>query len=58
MSTLANKIIGSSWINSGAGLLRIFTVAFDRLSYVRLGYLRVNDCPQGYERGLVRAQHG
>ncbi len=28
---LNDKIMGSSWINLGAGFLRIFTVALDRL---------------------------
>ena len=36
--------LGTSALNPGAGFLRIFTVAFDRL-----GYLRVHDCPAGLE---------
>ena len=30
------KFLGTSVLNPGAGFLRIFTVAFDRLFYVRL----------------------
>ncbi len=39
--------MGSSQKNPEAGCLRIFTVAFDRLFEVRLGFLVVNDCPAG-----------
>ena len=46
-------------LNPGAGFLRIFIVAFDRLflGYFRFGLLRVKDCPamleppQGLEIG-------
>ena len=34
---------------TGTGFLQIFTVDFDRLLQVRLGQLRVNDCPAGLE---------
>ncbi len=37
----------STRINSEAWFHRIFTIAFDRL--IRLGHLRVNDCPAGLE---------
>ncbi len=35
----------SSQITQVAGVLRIFRVDFDRLFWVRLGKLRVNNCP-------------
>ncbi len=44
-----SRILGSSRINLGAGFLRIFTVAFVRLFYVRLGKLRLYDYPTGLE---------
>ncbi len=43
--------VGSNRINQGAGFLRIFKVAFDRLSQ-----LRVNDCPVGLENRPCRVR--
>ncbi len=37
-----NKITRTSVLNPGAGFLRIFIISFDRL-----GFVRVNDCPAG-----------
>ena len=42
-------MFGTSVLDPGAGFLRIFTVAFDRLFQVRLGQLNVNNCPAGLE---------